>query len=306
MPLPRSVQLIEVGPRDGLQNEARRVDTATKLELIRRLVAAGLDTVEATAFVSPRHVPQMADHAELMASLPRPPGVRYPVLVPNERGMQAALAAGVTDIAVFTAASDDFTRHNIGCDIATSLARFTPVMALARAHGVQVRGYISCALGCPYAGAVPPAAVVQVALALDQLGCNSIALADTMGTGTPLAARAVVEAVASHIDLPRLGVHFHDTYGQALANLFAVLEVGISTIDCAISGLGGCPYAPGASGNVATEDVVYMLDGLGIATGVDMGALLEASRFICHALQRPPASRVARARGVVASCAHTT
>ncbi|KXX66416.1 hydroxymethylglutaryl-CoA lyase [Marichromatium gracile] len=288
------VRVVEVGPRDGLQNEPTAVPTAVKLELIARLAAAGLRWIEPTAFVSPRWVPQMADHAELLAALEQAPGMHYPVLVPNLQGLERALEAGAREIAVFTAASESFTRRNINCGIDESLARFAPVIARAGALDIPVRGYVSCALGCPYEGAIAPAAVARVAERLAALGCAEISLGDTIGTGTPGQARAMVETVAERVPMARLAAHFHDTYGQALANLHAVIEAGIRTVDASVAGLGGCPYARGASGNVATEEVVYMLHGLGFDTGVDLPALIETARWIGERLGRPP-SRLARA-----------
>ncbi len=295
MALPDRVTLVEVGPRDGLQNEPDPVPTEVKITLIDRLADCGLPVIEAASFVSPKRVPQMADAARVMAGIARRPGVRYPVLTPNMRGFEAALAAGAEEIAVFGAASETFSRRNINCGIDESLARFAPVCEAARARGLRVRGYVSCVLGCPYEGAVAPEAVARVARALLDLGCDEISLGDTIGVGTPGRARAMVEAVAALVPIERLAAHFHDTYGQALANILAVLEIGVSVIDSAVAGLGGCPYAPGATGNVASEDVLYMLDGLGIETGVDLDALARAGWFICDALGRPPASRVSRA-----------
>jgi isopropylmalate/homocitrate/citramalate synthase len=295
MPLPAKVRIVDVGPRDGLQNEPTTVPTATKIELVNRLADAGLRAVEAGAFVSPKWVPQMADSAAVLAGIRRKPGVSYPVLVPNMQGFEAAMAAGVEEIAIFGAASETFSRKNINCSIAESLERFAPVAAAARAKGVRVRGYISCVVGCPYEGAVGPAAVAAVAKALDAMGCYELSLGDTIGVGTPGKVRAMIEAVAREVPIGRLAVHLHDTYGQALANLYAALELGVATADSSVAGLGGCPYAKGASGNVATEDVVYLLDGLGIETGVDLAAVFEAGRFICGALGREPASKVAKA-----------
>jgi len=295
MSLPRSIRIVEVGPRDGLQNEPRAVPTATKIELIERLAAAGLRTIESTAFVSPKWVPQMADHAEVMRGIRRAPGVRYPVLVPNLKGFEAAAAAGVDEIAVFAAASEQFSRTNINCSIDESLERFAPVMEAARARDIRVRGYISCVVGCPYEGAVAPQTVARIARELHRMGCYEISLGDTIGVGTPNTVRAAVEACAAEVPLPQLAVHLHDTYGQAIANVYAALELGVSVVDSAVAGLGGCPYAQGASGNVATEDVLYLLHGLGIETGVDLDAVYEAGQFICAALGREPASKVARA-----------
>jgi len=295
MDLPRRVRIVEVGPRDGLQNEPRSVPTAVKVELVERLADAGLPAVEATAFVSPKWVPQMADHSEVLKMLRRKPGVSYPVLVPNMQGFEAAAAAGAEEIAVFGAASETFSRKNINASIAESLERFAPVAEAARAKGIRVRGYVSCVVGCPYEGEVKPEAVAGIAKRLDAMGCYEISLGDTIGVGTPGKVKRMLEAVARDVPVGRLAVHLHDTYGQALANLYAALELGVATADSSVAGLGGCPYAKGASGNVATEDVVYLLDGLGIETGVDLARVYEAGRFICDALGREPASKVAKA-----------
>ncbi len=295
MSLPRKVRIVEVGPRDGLQNEARRVPTEIKIELIHRLADAGLPAVEATAFVSPKWVPQMSDSAQVMAGLRRKPGVAYPVLVPNLQGFEAACAAGATEVAVFGAASETFSRKNINCSIAQSLERFAPVVKAARARKMRVRGYISCAAGCPYEGDVKPHAVAVLAEKLYEMGCYEISLGDTIGVGTPGRIRAMIEAVSRKLPIGRLAGHYHDTYGQALANIYASLEEGVRTFDSSVAGLGGCPYAKGATGNVATEDVVYMLDGLGIETGVDLMKVLRTGQFICRALGREPSSKVARA-----------
>ena len=295
MRLPKRVRMVEVGPRDGLQNEAQILPAATKIALIERLADAGLGVIEAGSFVSPKWIPQMADTADVLAGLKRKPGVSYPVLVPNMKGFDAALAAGVEEIAVFAAASESFSRRNINCSIAESLERFAPVTAAARQHGIRVRGYISCVVDCPYEGPVAPAAVADVAAKLAALGCYEVSLGDTIGTGTPARVQAMVEAVAAVVPITRLAVHFHDTYGQALANILAALEQGIAVIDSSVAGLGGCPYAKGASGNVASEDVLYMLAGLGIDTGVDLAKLAAAGQFISQALGREPVSKVARA-----------
>ncbi|HET7593943.1 MAG TPA: hydroxymethylglutaryl-CoA lyase [Stellaceae bacterium] len=295
MRLPKRVRMVEVGPRDGLQNEAQILPAATKIALIERLGDAGLSVIEAGSFVSPKWIPQMADTADVLAGLKRKPGVSYPVLVPNMKGFDAALAAGVEEIAVFAAASESFSRRNINCSIAESLERFAPVTAAARQHGLRVRGYISCVVDCPYEGPVAPAAVADVAAKLAALGCYEVSLGDTIGTGTPARVQAMVEAVAAVVPIARLAVHFHDTYGQALANILAALEQGIAVIDSSVAGLGGCPYAKGASGNVASEDVLYMLTGLGIDTGVDLAKLAAAGQFISQALGREPVSKVARA-----------
>ncbi len=297
MRLPKNVRMVEVGPRDGLQNEKRVVPTAVKIGLIDRLGEAGLTAIEAGSFVSPKWVPQMADTPEVFAGIRRRPGVRYAALTPNAKGLEGALAAGADEVAVFAAASESFSRTNINCSIAESLERFAPVMAGARAAGLPVRGYVSCVLGCPYEGDIAPDAVAEVAGRLLDMGCWEISLGDTIGTGTPGKAQAMIAAVAGRVPLERIAVHFHDTYGQALANILAALEMGVAVVDSSVAGLGGCPYAKGASGNVASEDVLYMLDGLGIGTGVDLDRLVAAGAYIGEALERPTASRVARARG---------
>jgi hydroxymethylglutaryl-CoA lyase len=284
-----------VGPRDGLQNEPREVPTAVKLELIERLADAGLPAVEATAFVSPKWVPQMADHTEVLERIRRKPGVSYPVLTPNLKGFEAARAAGATEVAIFGAASEAFSKKNINCSIAESLDRFRPIVDAAQKAGVKVRGYVSCALGCPYEGEVRPERVAEVAAALCDMGCYEVSLGDTIGVGTPGKARAMIEACARRIPIERLAGHYHDTYGQALANIYASLELGVATFDASIAGLGGCPYAKGASGNVATEDVVYMLHGLGMRTGVDLERLVDIGQWICGILEREPASKAGRA-----------
>ena len=289
------VRVVEVSPRDGLQNEAVFVATADKRELIRRLAASGLRTIEATAFVSPKWVPQMADAAELFPQLPRDDGRRYPVLVPNLQGYERAVACGVREIAVFTAASEAFTRKNINAGIEESLQRFEPVLERARADGVAVRGYVSTVLGCPYQGAVPVADVVRVAARLHAMGCYEISLGDTIGVGTAGAARAMLQAVAGEIPITALAVHFHDTYGQALANVFACLEAGVRTVDASVSGTGGCPYAKGASGNLATEDLVYALHGMGFDTGIDLATLVETGAWLSAKLGRDSLSKANRA-----------
>ncbi len=290
--LPDRVRIVEVGPRDGLQNETQPVPTEIKIELIDRLGAAGLPAVELTSFVSPRWVPQLADAEAVLAGVDFRPGTDYPVLVPNMKGLERALVSGVREIAVFTAASDSFNRHNINADIEESLERIAAVVAAARSADVKVRAYVSCVLGCPYEGDIAPDRVVDVSSRLLDLGCYEVSLGDTIGAGTPLLARRLVEAVAESVPLSRLAVHFHDTRGQALANILACLEVGVTTVDAAVAGLGGCPYARGATGNVATEDLVYMLHGMGIETGVDAEGLIEASLFISDALGRRPASKL--------------
>ena len=295
MPHYKRVKIVEVGPRDGLQNEPASVPTATKVELIERLADTGLPVVEATAFVSPKWIPQMADNAQVLAALKRNPGVSYPVLTPNVKGFEAALAAGAEEVAIFGAASESFSRKNINCSVAESIERFKPVAEAARANGVRMRGYISCVIACPYEGPVAPTKVAEVAERLSDLGCYEISLGDTIGVGTPGKTKAMIEAVAKRVPIERLAGHYHDTYGQALANVYASLELGIATFDSSVAGLGGCPYAPGASGNVATEDVVYMMNGLGIETGVDLEKLVRVGDFICKALGRQTTSKVARA-----------
>ena len=294
--LPQRVRIVEVGPRDGLQNEPRTVPTALKVQFIDRLSATGLKAIESTAFVSPRRVPQLADNAQVMAAIHRRPGVRYPVLVPHLRGFEAALAAGVGEIAVFGATTESFVQKNIHCSIAESLERFRPVVTAARERGIRVRGYVSCAIDCPYEGAVAPERTAHIAQQLWELGCEEISLGDTVGTGTPGRVQAMLEACARRIPIERLAGHFHDTCGQAIANIYAALELGVATFDSSVAGLGGCPYAPGASGNVATEDLVYLLQGLGIETGVDLDALISAGAFICGVLARQTGSKVALAR----------
>jgi hydroxymethylglutaryl-CoA lyase len=293
--LSKTVRIVEVGPRDGLQNEPGAVPTAVKVELIERLADAGLPAVEATAFVSPKWIPQMADHAEVMQRIRRKPGVSYPVLTPNLKGFEAALAAGAREVAIFGAASEAFSKKNINCSIAESLERFAPVVNAAKTSGIKVRGYVSCVLGCPYEGEIKPERVADVAAALHEMGCYEVSLGDTIGTGTPAKARAMIEACAKRVPLEKLAGHYHDTYGQALANIYASLEMGVGTFDASVAGLGGCPYAPGASGNVATEDVVYMLNGLGMKTGVDLERLVDTGRWICGVLKKDPASKVNKA-----------
>ncbi len=300
MARPNRVEIVDVGPRDGLQAEPGMVTTADKIALIDRLSAAGVPAVEAGAFVSPKWVPQMVDTAEVLAGIVRRPGTRYPVLVPNSRGLEDARASGVDEVAIFGAASETFSHKNINCSIDESLERFRPVAAEALAVGMRVRGYISCVLGCPYEGEVPRENVVRVAGELDDMGCYEVSLGDTIGVGTPTRALALVEAVAAVVPIDQLALHFHDTYGQALANVLACMDAGVATVDAAVAGLGGCPYAPGASGNVATEDVVYMLDGMGIETGINLHALVEAGQFICSKLGRTPTSRAAQAMSALA------
>jgi len=297
--IPQAVTIVEVSARDGLQSEARVLDTATKVEFIWRLSEAGLPMIEATSFVSAEAVPQLADATEVLLGLVRKPGTLYPVLVPNTRGLERALEAGANAICVFAATTDAFSQRNIRCGVEESLERFQAVVGRARAAGAWVRGYLSCCFGCPYEGPVPEARVSQLAQRLFELGCEEIALADTIGVATPLTAQQTLSAVAQSVPLQRLAVHFHDTRGQALANILACLQIGIGRVDAAVAGLGGCPYAPGASGNVATEDLVYMLHGMGIETGVDLEKLSAAGRFICAQLSRPNQSRVAAAMGAV-------
>lgn len=290
-----AVTLVEVGPRDGLQNEPRVLPVKTRIQLIERLVAAGLRRLEVGAFVSPRWVPQMAGSDEVMRGLATSPEVVYSALVPNERGLELALASGCREVAVFAAASDAFSQRNINCSVAQSLERFEPVLSQAREAGIAVRGYVSCALGCPFTGNVALADVVWVSASLYRMGCYEVSLGDTIGTGTPKRAKALIEACAGEMPVTALAGHFHDTYGMAVANLYAALEAGIRVFDSSVSGLGGCPYSPGATGNVATEDVVYLLSELGLQTGVDLQALVETGSFIDQALGRPTGSRTARA-----------
>jgi hydroxymethylglutaryl-CoA lyase len=293
--LPTHVTLVDVGPRDGLQNEAQPVPAATKIELVHRLQAAGLREIEVTSFVSPKWVPQMADNAEVMAGIQRQAGVRYSVLTPNMKGFEGALAAKADEVVIFAAASEAFSQRNINCTIAESIERFRPVAEAARAHGMKVRAAVSCALGCPYQGDVSIAAVDDVVQRLLDIGSHHIGIADTIGVGTAGQVQRVMEAALKRVPLAELSGHFHDTYGQALTNIHACLQLGVHTFDASVAGLGGCPYAKGATGNVATEDVVYLLHGLGIHTGIDLDALVDAGAFISQALGRPTASRVARA-----------
>lgn len=295
MNLPKHVKIVEVGPRDGLQNEKQAIDTATKVALIARLGASGLKTIEATAFVSPKWVPQMADNAEVMRQITRLDGVTYPVLTPNLKGLEAALATGVTEVAVFAAASEAFSQKNINCSISESIERFVPVIESAREHGVAVRGYVSTVVGCPYQGDVPPEKVAEVAKALFDLGCYEISLGDTIGVGTPLKVQTMLAEVSKAVPMDKLAGHFHNTYGMAIANIYASLQMGMAVFDASVAGLGGCPYAKGASGNVATEDVVYLLNGLGIDSGVDLTSLVETAVWVSAQLGRAPASNVAKA-----------
>ncbi|MBX9462573.1 MAG: hydroxymethylglutaryl-CoA lyase [Aquamicrobium sp.] len=289
------VTIVEVGPRDGLQNEPAAVAVEVRVELVRQLAQAGLRRIEVGSFVSPRRIPQMTGTAELLRSLPQFDGIVYGVLVPNEQGAREAVELSIQEIAVFTSASETFSQRNINCSIDESFDRFLPVMELAKARSIPVRGYVSCVLGCPYEGKVPVQSAVNVSRRLAALGCREISLGDTIGIGTPREASATVRAVAAELPIDRLAVHFHDTRGQALANILACLDDGVRTIDSSVAGLGGCPYAPGASGNVATEDLVYMLDGLGMETGIDLSAVVAAGDFISRHLGRPTASKVAQA-----------
>ena len=291
----KKIKMVEVGPRDGLQNEPGTVTTAAKIELIDRLGAAGVTAIEVGSFVSPKRVPQMADTSEVVAGISRLDGVRYAALTPNMQGFEAAMTAGVNEVAVFAAATEAFSQKNINCSIRESLDRFRPVCEAAQAAKIPVRGYISCVLGCPYEGGVDPKAVGSVAGTLMDMGCYEISLGDTIGVGTPADVRALIAAVAEVVAAEKLAVHFHDTYGQALANILAALEMEISVVDSAVGGLGGCPYAEGATGNVASEDVLYMLNGLGLETGIALEDLVAAGRFICGELGRPPASKVSMA-----------
>lgn len=295
--VPSQVKIVEMGPRDGLQNEKQPVSTEVKLELIKRLIEAGEKHIEATAFVSPKWVPQMADHNEMMAGLKDldAKGIMFPVLTPNMRGFEGALAGGAKEVAVFAAASESFSQKNINCSIEESIERFKPIIKAAKENNILVRGYVSCVLGCPFEGEIAPGKVAQVAKSLYELGCYEISLGDTIGTGTPAKAQAMIKAVSEFVPVEKLACHFHDTYGQALANIYACLQLGVATIDSSVAGLGGCPYAPGATGNVASEDVVYMLDGLGIETGIDLDKLVDAGLYISEQLGRKPVSNAANA-----------
>lgn len=293
----QTISLVEVGPRDGLQNEKQTIEVATKVELIERLANAGMKTVEGGAFVSPKWVPQMAASDEVMEKIKRVPGVSYPVLTPNMKGYEGARAAKADTVAVFGAASETFSQKNINCSIEESLDRFKTVIDAAKEDGVRVRGYVSCVLGCPYEGAVTPSQVVPVAAALYEMGCYEISLGDTIGVGTPEETSALIKVLVEEIPVTALAGHFHDTYGQALANIWAAIDVGVTVFDCSVSGLGGCPYAKGASGNVASEDVVYSLERSGLKTGVDLDAMIETSVWISEKLRRKPGSKVTLARG---------
>lgn len=298
MTLPTSIKLFEMSPRDGLQNEpGTLVPTGTKIELIERLAKAGIRHIEAASFVSPKWVPQMGDATEVMHGIQRQSGVVYSALTPNLKGLESALAVGVEEVAVFGAASEAFSQKNINCSIADSLARFEPVLARANEAGIRVRGYVSCVLGCPYEGHIAPEKVAEVANALYEMGCYEISLGDTIGVGTPLAAKRMIDATRQQVPIEKLAAHFHDTYGMAIANLYAVMEEGVSVIDAATAGLGGCPYAKGASGNVATEEVLYLLEGLGIETGIDLQAVIDTGDWITRQLGRQPSAKVALALG---------
>ena len=287
--------MVDVGPRDGLQNEKKAVSTEIRIELIERLADAGLPVVEAGSFVSPKWVPQMADTGEVMRRIRRREGVSYPVLVPNMKGLEAAVAAGATEIAGFAAATETFSQRNTHCSIAESLERQSTVCRAAIDQGLRVRGYMSVVLGCPYEGDVKPAQVADVVRQLWDMGCYEVSLGDTVGMGTPAKTKRLIEAISAHVPVEKIGGHYHDTYGQAIANILASMEMGMATFDSSIAGLGGCPYSPGATGNVASEDVLYMLDGMGIETGVSMDALLDTAEFICAYLDRATFSRAGRA-----------
>ncbi|WP_135077561.1 hydroxymethylglutaryl-CoA lyase [Terasakiella sp. SH-1] len=295
MPFPKKVKIVEVGPRDGLQNEKQLVSVDTKVELVDRLTQAGLSAVEAGSFVSPKWVPQMADSDKVLAQVKKADGVSFPVLTPNMKGFEAAMEAGAKEVAIFAAASEGFSQKNINCSIAESIERFEPIMAAAKEQDIAVRGYVSCVVGCPYDGAIAPEKVAEVSTRLYDMGCYEISLGDTIGVGTPAKVAEMIAAVSQTVPIGKLAGHFHDTYGQALANIYAALELGIHVFDSSVAGLGGCPYAKGASGNVATEDVVFMLNGLGIETGVDLATLCEAGRYISQSLGRVPASKVSLA-----------
>ena len=299
--IPTEVKIVEVSPRDGLQNESEFLPTPVKIELINHLSSMGFKTIETTSFVSPKWIPQLRDHQEVFQKIEKAPGVSYPVLIPNMQGFEAALLLGVKEIALFTAASESFTRKNINCSIDESFIRFIPVIRAAKSEGIRVRGYVSCTIQCPYEGDIQPKMVADVAARLYELGCYEISLGDTIGAGTPLKVQEMIKAVTAFVPITHLAGHFHDTYGQALANIFAALELGMSVFDSSVSGLGGCPYAKGASGNVATEDLVYMLQGMNIKTGIDLDRLIEVGLFICKKLNKPSRSKV-----TLAKCAKNT
>lgn len=295
MSLPKQVRIVEVGPRDGLQNEKQPISAATKVELIERLASAGVGYIEAGSFVNPKWVPQMAGSDEVFEQMPRSDGVTYAALTPNMKGYERAIEVGATEVAIFAAASEAFSQKNINCSVAESIERFKPVMDAAKSAGVKVRGYVSCVVGCPYEGEVSPQKVAEVSKQLLDMGCYEVSLGDTIGVGTPASIEAMLKTVMEQIPAEKLAVHLHDTYGQALANILISLQMGISVIDSSVAGLGGCPYAKGASGNVATEDVVYMLDGLGIEHGIDLEQLVDAGDYICQQLDRCNGSKMATA-----------
>jgi hydroxymethylglutaryl-CoA lyase len=292
MALPKTVKIVEVGPRDGLQNEKTIISSATKIDFINRLSGTGLSVIEATSFVSPKWIPQLADGRDVYTGITKKPGIHYPVLVPNVKGLEAAIACGVKEVSVFTTPSEQFSQRNTNCSVAESMQRITEVLKLAKQHQLIVRGYLSCVLGCPYEGEMAPEKVATLADQLIKLGCDEISLGDTIGVGTPGKTKRLLESVSNHVSLDQLAVHFHDTYGQALANIYVALEHGIHIIDSSVAGIGGCPYAKGATGNVATEDVVYMLNGMGIETGIDLDKLIQVGRFISDELGQKPHSRV--------------
>ena len=294
MQLPKSVKIVEVGPRDGLQNESAILPTAIKIDFINQLSETGLRVIEATSFVSPKWIPQLADARAVYSGIQKKSGVLYPVLVPNLTGLENALQVGVTDIAVFTTPSEQFSQKNTGCSVAESMQRISAIMAQAKKHNLRARGYLSCVLGCPYEGHIAPEKVAALASELSKLGCDEISLGDTIGVGTPIKTMRLLEQVLRYVPVNQIAVHFHDTYGQALANIFAALQLGVSVIDSSVSGLGGCPYAKGASGNVATEDVLYMLEGMEIKTGIDLAKLLAVGKYISQQLGKPPQSKLAR------------
>lgn len=295
MTMPKAVSIVEVGPRDGLQNEKSIVSVEEKVNFINLLSKTGIKRIEAGSFVSPKWVPQMADSGDIFSGIEKNPSITYSALTPNIRGLDAAIESGVEEVAVFGAASESFSMKNINCSIEESLKKFEPVIAKANIHNIKVRGYVSCVMGCPYEGEISPSAVADVSKRLIDMGCYEISLGDTIGTGTPVATKRLLDSVLSVVNIEQLAVHFHDTYGQALVNLYSALEYGVATIDSAVAGLGGCPYARGASGNVATEDVLYMLNGMGINTEIDMEKLLVATRFISEVVNKAPSSKVANA-----------
>lgn len=295
MTVQKRVKIVEVGPRDGLQNETATIPTNIKIDFINRLSETGLSVIEATSFVSPKWVPQLADNREVFEKINKKTGVAYPVLIPNVKGLESALSVGVKEIAVFTTSSEMFSQKNTNCSVAESLARIEEIMIVAKQHGLRVRGYLSCVLGCPYEGEMHPAKVAKLADTLFSMGCDEISLGDTIGVGSPTTTSHLIEAVAARVPVSQLAVHFHDTYGQALVNIYAALQMGISTVDSSVAGLGGCPYAKGASGNVATEDVVYLLNGMNIETGIDLKKLVAAGKFICESLGKQPQSKVSLA-----------